>query len=791
MPHDIEQPACFYLGREYDLAKREVQADKPIMYDARDLLTHGVVVGMTGSGKTGLCISLLEEAAIDGIPCIVIDPKGDLTNLLLQFPDLDPKDFLPWIAPEDVRSKGTTPETYATQLAERWRQGLAESGQPIERIRRLKEASDWSIYTPGSEAGLPLSVLQTFSAPPPSTPRELLNQKIDATAAALLGLSGVDADPVQSREHILIAQILLHSWSKGKSLDLAQLISQVQTPPMGRIGTFDVETFYPEKDRLKLAIALNNLLASPSFSTWLEGEPLDLTKLLAGKGGKPRQAIFYVAHLDDSQRMFFITLLLEEVLSWTRKQSGTTDLRAILYFDEVFGYLPPHPANPPTKQPLMTLLKQARAFGVGILLATQNPVDLDYKALSNAGTWFVGKLQTERDKARLIEGLQGVAAERGTLNDRGHLEQVISALGNRVFLLHDVHRPQPILFQTRFALSFLRGPMTRDQVAQLMEPQKHAAEPTPTSAAGDDPKQQDQEFRAALRPKASMAGGAPLNHVPPGLPADVVQYYLPVVGSPPTSGTPLLYQPRLLACADVLFIDKKRGQEHRRSYQKLLAPPNPGQALLWPSAEDAPPTTADSAHDDATWADVAEDWNTGRKLKALQKAFAEFLYNNARIAITENKKLDLISTMGEDAAAFRLRCQTEAMRQADAELHDLAERFRPDFEKLQAVAPPPPPPPKEPTWLERMLPKFMQPETIVIGPVGGVKKADVERRRKLEAQYEAKKLAINEKWKTIAEGITDVQLAPRKSDIAVQRFGLAWTPFWRLPSGELRAAYRP
>ncbi len=787
MPHDIEQPDCFYLGREYDLAKREVLPDRAVMYDARDMLTHGVVVGMTGSGKTGLCISLLEEAAIDGIPCIIIDPKGDLTNLLLQFPDLDPKDFLPWIAAEDARSRGTTPEEYAQQLADRWRKGIAETGQPLERVRRLKDAADWAVYTPGSDAGLPLSVLQTFVAPPPGTPREMLNQKIDATASALLGLSGVDADPLQSREHILLAQILLHAWSKGNDLDLAQLISQVQLPPMGRIGTFDVETFYPEKERLKLAIALNNLLASPSFSTWLEGDPLDLTKLLASRNGKPRQAIFYVAHLDDAQRMFFITLLLEEVLSWTRKQSGTTDLRAILYFDEVFGYLPPHPANPPTKLPLMTLLKQARAFGVGVLLATQNPVDLDYKALSNAGTWFVGKLQTERDKARLIEGLQGVAAERGTLSDRAHLEQVISALGNRVFLLHDVHRPQPILFQTRFALSFLRGPMTRDQVAQLMEPLKTAVAPPPAPAETGEARQADRDFRAALRAKPAGGGGEALNHVPPGLPADLENYYLQIVGAPPAPGTPLLYQPRLVASAEVAFVDKKRGVEQRRQYHKLLAPPAVGQPPMWPAAEDCfprlevPPTTA------ATWADVPGEWNTAQKIRALQKGFGEFLYANARYALAENKKLKLVGQPGEDAAAFAHRCQEAALKLADAEAQTLEEKYRPKFAKLKSAVPPPPEP-KELTWRERLLPKFMQTETITFGPT--MKAADAEKLRKLEAEYQAKRVALFESWKADGDAIADVLLAPRKSDVTVQRFGLVWAPFWRLPTGELRAAYR-
>src|SRR4051812_25897574 len=428
---------------------------------------------MTGSGKTGLSIALLEEAAIDAIPAILIDPKGDLTNLLLQFPDLDPTQFERWLNPEDARQKDLSTRQYAEQLAARWRQGLAETGQTPARIGYLRDAADYRIYTPGSEAGLPLSLLGSFAAPREQLPHEALTQKIDATATALLGLTGIAADPVQSREHILIAQLLLHAWTNGRDLDLGDLIRDIQDPPVRTVGVYNLETFFPAKDRLKLASTLNNVLAAPGFATWTAGEPLDLSAMLY-RAGRPQHLIFYVAHLDDSQRMFFITLLLAEVLSWTRKQPGTTNLRALLYFDEVFGYIPPHPANPPSKAPLLTLLKQARAFGVGVLLATQNPVDLDYKALSNAGTWFVGKLQTERDKARLLDGLESVAAEYGTLTDRGYLEKVIASLGNRVFLLHNINQGQPRLFQTRWALSFLRGPMTREEVRRVMEPIKRA-----------------------------------------------------------------------------------------------------------------------------------------------------------------------------------------------------------------------------------------------------------------------------------------------------------------------------
>ena len=345
-----------------------------------------------------------------------------------------------------------------------WRKGLEDSAQTPDRIARLKASSDQRIYTPGSEAGLPLSILGAFAAPKAKMPREELTQKIAATATALLGLTSITADPVQSREHILISQLLLHAWTAGRDLDLPRLIREIENPPISTVGAYSLETFFPAKDRRQVRVdAQQRAGVADASATWTMGEPLDLAAMLY-RAGRPQQLIFYVAHLDDTQRMFFTTLLLEEMLAWTRRQPGTSNLRALLYFDEVFGYLPPHPANPPSKGPLLTLLKQARAFGVGVLLATQNPVDLDYKALSNAGTWFVGKLQTDRDKARLLEGMESAAAEHGTLTDRAKLDSIISALGNRIFLLHDIHRPEPLLFQSRWALSFLRGPMTREQV---------------------------------------------------------------------------------------------------------------------------------------------------------------------------------------------------------------------------------------------------------------------------------------------------------------------------------------
>ena len=815
---DIEQPACFYLGREYDLSRKAL-LERPVMYDARDLCTHGVVVGMTGSGKTGLCISLLEEAALDGIPSVIIDPKGDLTNLLLQFPNLDPKDFQPWLNAEDARTKGLSLEEYARQTADKWREGLAQWGQTPERVARLRDSSEWRVYTPGSEAGLPLSILRTFAAPKGPVSREARNQKIDATTTALLGLAGIAADPVQSREHIFLAQLLLHSWEKGRDLDLLQLIKQVQNPPMSEIGAFDVETFYPEKERLKLAIALNNILASPSFQTWITGEPLDLGQLLAPKD-KPRQLIFHLAHLDDAQRMFFVALLLEEVLSWTRRQSGTSSLRALLYFDEVFGYLPPHPGNPPSKVPLMTLLKQARAFGVGVLLATQNPVDLDYKALSNAGTWFVGKLQTERDKARLIEGLEGVAAERGTLSDRGYLENVISALGNRVFLLHNVHRPKPVLFQSRWALSYLRGPMSRDQIAELMKPFKEPAagaapapagptsppaaiplcrhchaELTPGAAACPScgrplpppPRQADREFREALQHQATQAGPAAAPADRPALPADVRQFYVPVK-RPAPAGAGLAYQPRVFGAAEVTFLDRKKGVEQRRPFLLLAAAPAAGQTVSWAGAEPLGAPPGEEPQAGASWAEVPEAVGTAKKLKALEKAFAEYLYGSAKLRLYENRKLGLVSEAQEDLLDFQARCRAAARAEADRALAAERAKLEPKFRKLSLPLP-------EllgggaasgsaggRSWGDWILGGV---QVVLGGPKAILSEGrkQLKEQQKLEAEWRGKVASVGERWRQVGEDYGEVLLTPRKADVRVTAFGLAWAPFWRAAGG--------
>jgi Helicase HerA, central domain len=777
----IDRPACFYLGREYDLATKSVLSDKLIMYDARNLTTHGVIVGMTGSGKTGLSIALLEEAAIDGIPAVIIDPKGDLTNLLLQFPDLEPRYFAEWLNPDDAKSRNLSVDDYAKQLSERWKKGIIESGQQPERVREMSQHTDFRIYTPGSESGLGLSILRTFTAPKGKIALEDLTQKVSATATALLGLSGISADPVQSREHVLITHLINHAWGEGRDLDLVGLIGEIQKPSISSIGAYNLETFFPARERMKFAGQLNNMLASPVFATWSRGEPLDLASMLY-RNGRPQHLIFYLAHLDDNQRMFFTTLLLEEMLAWTRRQSGTSSLRALLYFDEVFGYLPPHPANPPSKQPLLTLLKQGRAFGVGVLLATQNPVDLDYKALSNAGTWFVGKLQTERDKARLLDGLESVAAEHGTLTDRAYLEKVIASLGNRVFLMHDITQGALKLFMTRWALTFLRGPMTREEVARVVKPIKardedggftpvklcnHCGTEQPPGVGSRCPSCGKNPWepvggsapmagvaRAGAIPLAAQTGQAApvIGGTQPMLGHDVQQFYLPVAAGSRKPGHELEYQPWLLGFAEVVFlIDRRTGSEHRVHVRLVARAPQVGHPVDWEHALSIAIEPVTKAEASATWAAVPDSIDTGKKLKAIEKAFGEFLFGGQKLSLHENRDLELVSAPGESMELFRLRCRKAADEAKGRALELERIKFKPRLEAAHQ----------------------------------STGKGREDRIARLEADYQAKQDEIAELYRRLGEEADELQIKPRKMDIRVTHFGIAWAPFW-VARGETR-----
>jgi len=663
---DFEKLGIFYLGRQYDLANRK-QTENLLLYESRDLVTHGVCVGMTGSGKTGLCLSLLEEAAMDGIPALMIDPKGDLGNLLLTFPNLAPEDFRPWINEDDARRKGLSPEQFTAQQSEQWRNGLAQWGQTGERIANLRKNCEFSIYTPGSDAGIPISILHSFDAPPAEVieDRELFRDRISGTATAILGLLGINADPIQSREHILLSNLFDAAWRNGQNLDLATLIHQVQNPPMAKVGVLDLEAFYPGKDRFQLAMAMNNLLASPGFEAWLTGEPLDIQSLLYTPQGKPRMSIFSIAHLSDSERMFFVALLLNQTLSWMRQQSGTTSLRALLYMDEIFGFFPPI-GEPPSKRPLLTLLKQARAFGLGVMLATQNPVDLDYKGLANTGTWFIGRLQTERDKNRVLDGLEGVAASSGSGFDRAAMDQMLSALGNRIFLMNNVHRGTPQVFETRWAMSYLRGPLTRSQIKLLMQNDKAAAAQTATASG-------------AAKPKTGAASGMKAG-LRPVLPPDIPQYFVP------SRGDEVAYKPMLYGSAVVKLLDLKKNIDLTREVRILAPITNDATPVSWEDAEETEFEDNElekAPAEGATFGELPGAAGKAKSYTTWAKEFAGWLYANQKLDLFQSPYYGEISKQEETERDFRARLQVIARERRDADVEAIRQRYAAKIGTLQ------------------------------------------------------------------------------------------------------------
>jgi hypothetical protein len=647
---DLEKLGLFYLGREVDRATAQ-PLDVPVLYDSRDLVTHAVCVGMTGSGKTGLCLSLIEEAAIDGVPVIAIDPKGDLGNLMLTFPGLSAPEFRPWIDEDEARRAGCSPDEFAARQAEAWKQGLADSGQNAARIERLRAAAEFAIYTPGSSAGLPVSVLSSFAAPPESIRRdpELLSERASTTATSLLSLAGVEAAP-RSREHTLVTTVLTVAWKQGRDLDLPALIQQVQTPPFQKVGVVDLDSFFPPRERFDLAMRFNGVLAAPGFEQWFEGEPLDPAHLLHTADGRPRVVIFSIAHLGDAERMFFVSLLLNQMLAWMRSLSGTSSLRAVLYMDEIAGFLPPV-ANPPSKMPFLTLLKQGRAFGLGVVLATQNPVDLDYKGLSNIGTWFLGRLQTERDKARVLDGLEGTAA--ATL-DRAEIDHLLSALGKRMFLLHNVHEEAARVFQTRWTLSYLRGPLSRDQIRLLMSGRRS----TPDTSGAAVPAGKS----AVQRTNASATDQ------PPVLPPGIQQVFLPraVAGAPP------VYAPVILGAARVAFSDATLGVSISRDVVYATAVTEGAVPVDWSTAvalDVAVASLGNIAEPGASFQVLPAPATHPKNYVSWQKAFGRWLAQEERVELLRHRESNLTSRSGESERDFKIRVQ-DAQRAARDEAVD-------------------------------------------------------------------------------------------------------------------------
>lgn len=828
---DFEKLGVFYLGKRYDLATKQRQ-NSLLLYDAKDLVTHAVCMGMTGSGKTGLCIGLLEEAALDGIPALIIDPKGDLPNLMLNFPNLTPQDFRPWVNEQEAARKNLTPDELAIEQAELWKNGLAEWGQDGDRIARLRAAANFTVYTPGSTAGHPISILSSLACPPAveRLDHELLRDRVAGTTSGLLVLLGIDPDPIRSREHILLSTILYHAWSNGMHLDLPSLIRLIQTPPVSNIGVMDIESFYPGKDRFDLAMLFNNLLAAPGFATWLEGDPLDIERLLYTPEGRPRVSIMSIAHLSDNERMFFVTLLLNEVLSWTRTQAGTSSLRAIVYMDEIFGYFPPV-ANPPSKAPLLTLLKQARAFGVGIVLATQNPVDLDYKGLSNTGTWFIGRLQTERDKARVLQGLEGVAAGATTSFDKAAMETTLAGLGSRVFLMYNVHEDGPVIFQTRWTLSYLAGPLTRAQIRRLSSPHTTNLD-VPAAAAATLPAAAAAAATPLSEPTSTntltSAGAAPVLDSAPLLPPDIPFFYLPVAYTP-TGDSTIILRPGLGAVADVHFRDAKRGIATDQTVAALVPLSESAMVVNWDEADllDLDPDHLSvTAPAGAIFQPLPPPATKPSSYKKWQKDFADWVYRNQSLSLISHPSLELVADVGEPENQFRARVRLKQQEKRDQMVKKLRRSYAPKLatldervrraqqmvdkaeerargQKLQTAI----------SFGATLLGAFTGRKLTSTGNLGrattaarGVSRSmdqagDVARakqtletlrqtRTELDQEFNDALIALEAELDTWREGFDQIKLKPRRMDISVRFFALTWIPMRRDTTGREQPAWR-
>jgi len=795
---DFEKLGAFYLGKRFD-TEADRLTEEVVLYDAKDLTTHAVIIGMTGSGKTGLGIGVLEEAALDHIPVIAIDPKGDMGNIMLTFPQLRAEDFRPWVNARSATDNGQTPDEFAAAQAALWKKGLGQWGQAGARIGQLRKNVEMAIYTPGSNAGLPISVLQSFAAPDAALidDADLYRERVQATATGILTLLDIDADPVASREHILISRLLDHSWREGRDLDVASLIGEIQDPPITKIGVMTLDSFFPAKDRFALAMRLNNLLAAPGFEAWMQGEPLNAKNLLYTAEGKPRISVMSIAHLDDAQRMFFVSMLLNELIGWMRAQQGTSSLRAILYMDEIFGYMPPV-ANPPSKKLFLTLLKQARAYGLGLVLATQNPVDLDYKGLSNTGTWFIGRLQTERDKARVMEGQEG--ASDGSF-DKQKMERTLAGLGKRRFLLHNVHEDEAVVFNTRWVLSYLAGPLTRDSIKALMSKVKAKG-----AAA----------LRKVSKPRRRSES------VAPALPPAVEQYFVP------GTGDSVVYHPRLIAAAEIAYSSVRNNIEDERTCVYTVEFEDGPVNVDWDNSDAVEINIdylEDRGVDEATYAECPTCASVAKNYTAWNRNFKRWLRQNETISLYRSKRFKLSSAAGEAEGEFRARLQIVANEKRDQAVAKIRKRYASkvttlenrllramqaiDREKQQAT--------------KKKLDTAVSFGTAILGAVLGRKRvstssatrigtaiktasgarkeaADIKRAEETAAKVRAdietlnrelrkEVAALESSFDAQAEELNEVVIRARSTDIHVPLVGLAWMPYRADETGRLRPAW--
>jgi hypothetical protein len=815
---DFERLGSFYLGRDVDAASLK-PVEELCLADAKDLTTHAVIIGMTGSGKTGLGIGLIEEAAIDKIPVIAVDPKGDLGNLLLTFPSLSQADFRPWVDAHAAQEQGLDADAFAAQQAAAWQKGLTDSGQDGARVQRLKDAAEFAIYTPGSGAGIPISVLRSFTAPPKALAEDAdaWRERVQATATGVLTLVGVDGDPMQSREHILLGAILENAWKAGKDLDLPALVAGIQQPPMAQVGVMDVDSFFPPKERFGLAMKLNGLLASSAFQAWTQGVPLDAGALFYAPSGKPRVSVVSIAHLSDSERMFFLSMLLAEIIGWMRTQPGTGTLRAILYIDELFGFMPPT-AAPPTKALLLTLLKQARAFGLGVVLATQNPVDLDYKGLSNAGTWFVGRLQTERDKKRLMDGLEG--AQSGDF-DRNAMEQQIASLPKRTFILHSVKESKPRLFSTRWTLSYLAGPMTREQIKAVMDGKRPEMPASKAKASGAASAAASGAGDAAPSAPAAAAGAGARPVLAPAVP----QLFLPLAKRG-EAGATLVYKPFAAGAADIALTSAKYNINETRHLVRLSPIADGAVPVDWSEGDDLelePNALETTPADGATFAGVTKAAGDPKSYDKWTKSFTAWVKTSQALTLYQCKEPKATSNPGESERDFRARLQLLAREGRDGGVQKLRDKYASKVTTLEERLR------KARAAVEReqsdasasKLQAAVSVGSAILGAVLGRRaisatnlgrigtaarsatrvakeSGDVGRASDtvaaleqqladIQAEIEAKAQALSGDFDAETAELAEVPVKPKSTDITVHTVALAWAPHWQGAEGETPA----
>ncbi|MEA1914256.1 MAG: DUF87 domain-containing protein [Campylobacterota bacterium] len=649
MTNIYEKMGLFYLGKNS-------LDDELTLYKSKHLTTHAAIIGMTGSGKTGLGIGLIEEAAVDNIPAIIIDPKGDMGNLCLSFPSMQGSDFEPWMDASEAANKNKTLSQLANDTASMWNKGIKSFGQDSARVQKLANVEK-TIYTPGSSAGVGVNILGNFDVPSDAVldDADTFSSLINTTVSSLLSLVSIEADPVSSKEHLLLSNIFYHYWSQGVGLSLEDLIGYVATPPFSKIGILQLKSFYPQKDRMKLAMLFNNVISSVTFSSWIKGEALDIQNMMYDENGKAKISIFSIAHLNDNERMFFVTILLNAYISWMRRQRGSTTLKALLYMDEIFGFFPPT-SNPPSKQPMLLLLKQARAFGTGVILSTQNPVDIDYKGLSNIGTWFIGKLQTKQDIAKVLDGI----AAKSDLSKK-ELATQIATLKGRHFFLKNVHTDKTNSFYTRWVMSYLKGPMTKDDIRMLMKNKK------------ENIKEQD----VAQSDKSSSNGNAK-----PLLNEGIKQYYNDTNINAKTPFYPYLY-----AHAQLRFYNQRKGIDTLEDLYFKVELDEMQNTLSWEDAYEEELlniNTKSSAN--ATYCALPTFISQERTLKVFDKKLSNHLYGTKRLELFACKKLKMESTINQSKRDFMVEIEDVLKDKQDIAIEKLEKKYQTKYERFENKA---------------------------------------------------------------------------------------------------------